>query len=426
MANSPLYRRRPPARQPPTPSSKPPSRSTPQQRYHRTPVGVGTGKPNGRFANLSAGLADHLRGRPLVILASALALLLLITLPLALLLGRNDDSEVRTEVAADDITSSPPDAQEESPLAPSTTTPDDPPTTVAEPEPPPPTTTVTNEPEPEPNPPPPTTTVTNEPEPEPNPPPPTTAAVTTPESPPTTEPDIPEPSPSTTTSNTPDDPPPTTTAAPPAQEPNPEPEPDWNEIARSVVVVWARGCQWGGSGTVVLNGEYILTNAHVVLTEAGRTCTDIQVGFIDTFEDEPSGWISATLVATEWEIWNFVPDLAVLKLSRRVDRPSIPVAAHQLELNEEITVLGFPEFGGQTITSVSGVYAGMDEDNGYDVLKTDADISSGNSGGAAFDSQGHFIGVPTYIRFAESGAGVLGRLISSKDAARFLERNVDD
>lgn len=36
-------------------------------------------------------------------------------------------------------------------------------------------------------------------------------------------------------------------------------DPDWELLARSVVDVWSPGCEWGGSGTIVLDGSYVLT-----------------------------------------------------------------------------------------------------------------------------------------------------------------------
>ncbi len=168
------------------------------------------------------------------------------------------------------------------------------------------------------------------------------------------------------------------------------------------------------------------------MSDSGKVCTDLSVGFIRTAEVRPTTWVDATVVAAEWEGLNdeggfTLPDLALLKLSRRVDRPSIPVTAQQLALNEEIVALGYPGIGGWTITLVRGVYAGIVEIDGHDALKTDAATSFGNSGGAAFDSRGVFIGVPTGGSTAEGGqGGDLGYLIPAETAERFLERHVGD
>ena len=154
----------------------------------------------------------------------------------------------------------------------------------------------------------------------------------------------------------------------------------------------------------------------------------MRVGLIKRIEDEPTEWISATVLAYEGGNLDSdgnatLPDLAILRLSRRIDRPSIPTSAQRLELNEEIVVLGFPGIGGRTITLIRGVFAGIDELNGHNILKTDADISPGNSGGAAFDSRGRFVGVPTFSSVAEDRPSDLGWLIPAEDAASFLQRH---
>jgi S1-C subfamily serine protease len=209
----------------------------------------------------------------------------------------------------------------------------------------------------------------------------------------------------------------------------PPAEPDWGEIAQSVVLVWASGCESAGSGTVVLDGQHVLTNAHVVRTDTGRVCTGLSIGLSDGIEEEPNEWIAATVVAFEGGMTDSsgnatLPDLAVLVLSRATGRRAIPVAEQQLDLNEEIVVLGFPGIGGQTITLVRGVLAGVGESEGHEVLKTDADISPGNSGGAAFDMDGVLVGVPTFSSVAEDRAADLGWLIPAAEAAGFLARHV--
>ena len=223
----------------------------------------------------------------------------------------------------------------------------------------------------------------------------------------------------TAVSNTSALPAPATTAARAVSAALPTREVDWSELALSVVYVEAGECPSfpsdvfsSGSGTVVLGGAFVLTNAHVVLDDNGRPCRDIVVWLTRSFEDEPSDWVLADLAAADR-----VLDLAVLQLSEPVSaHRGIEVAAQHLEPGETIRILGYPDVGGLTMTLTRGVYSGMVEYGRERYIKTDADISEGNSGGAAFDEAGAFIGVPT------AGVEQVGLLIPAGVAEQFLGR----
>ena len=170
-----------------------------------------------------------------------------------------------------------------------------------------------------------------------------------------------------------------------------------------------------GSGTVVRGGAYVLTNAHVVYDDNGAPCRELAVWFTRSFEEEPDDWARAALVAADKRL-----DLAVLQLEAPVsaDR-SVRVAAQQLEPGESIRILGYPGAGGLTMTLTRGSYSGMIDHEGEAYIKTDADISEGNSGGAAFDEAGLFIGVPT------AGIEQVGLLIPAGVAEQFLNRALE-
>ncbi len=228
-----------------------------------------------------------------------------------------------------------------------------------------------------------------------------------------TQPAVVEPEPSPTRS------PPTTTAIPASSTVPASPVVDWAELALSVVYIEAGDCPSfpsdmfsSGSGTVVLDGGHVLTNAHVVLDDEGRNCRDLVVWFTDSFEEAPSDWVRADLVAADRAL-----DLAVLQLSTPVssDR-SITVTAQELEPGEAIRILGYPGVGGLTMTLTRGAYSGMVTHEGETYIKTDADMSEGSSGGAAFDESGILIGIPT------GGIEEVGLLIPTGTAEKFLEQ----
>ena len=222
-----------------------------------------------------------------------------------------------------------------------------------------------------------------------------------------------EPEPSST------QPPPATTAAPATSTIPSSPTVDWAELALSVVYIEAGECPSfppdmfsSGSGTVVLGGGYVLTNAHVVLDGNGTRCRDLVVWLTDSFEQEPFDWVLAELAAVDRAL-----DLAVLRLDEPVSAGrSIEIAAQELEPGEAIRILGYPDVGGLTMTLTTGVYSGMVFYDGETYIKTDADISEGSSGGAAFDEAGAFVGVPT------AGIEEVGHLIPAGAVERFLRQ----
>ena len=218
-------------------------------------------------------------------------------------------------------------------------------------------------------------------------------------------------------------PPPEPSADPPTQleteplaaAPSAQTGADWGELALSIVSVSANDCGWGGSGSIVDDSGHVLTNAHVVQDNYGSQCSDLWVGFTGSFDQEPDEWVPAQLVDADP-----VRDLALLRLIGTPVRGREPVRIdpRQLDPGELVTVLGYPGDGGWRMTLTQGVYSGVITMDDGDYIKTDADLAEGNSGGAAFDSSGAFIGVPT------SGVGEVGLVIPAAAAERFLQRTL--
>ncbi len=214
----------------------------------------------------------------------------------------------------------------------------------------------------------------------------------------------------------------TTRLNPSATEPARESSPA--DLIPSVVFLDSVECERGGSGTIVADGSLVLTNAHVV--HSGYAECEPGVWFIDSdeekvceFDDDGYGSFSRPpdAVGTVVEI-NHGLDLAVLRLldpstrrplnaGARGHRP-LDIWTTKLEFGEPIFVLGWPGAGGCTITVTRGIYSGMELGDEFDFYKTDATVNHGNSGGAAFDAAGHFIGVPTAGTYAELECGDLG------------------
>jgi len=185
---------------------------------------------------------------------------------------------------------------------------------------------------------------------------------------------------------------------------------DWDTLARSVVFIEAASpCEWRGSGTIVLDGSYILTNQHVA---SDGEC-ELSVGLTKSLDSTPQSGYFAEVLVTDSSL-----DLAVLRL---IDASGIPakISGHdpvridysQPPLGTRLATLGYPALGsyraGMTITFTSGTFSGIDYTDG-EFFKTDAQMRGGVSGGAAFNEKGLFIGVPTAGLIDEDSSNPVG------------------
>ena len=176
-----------------------------------------------------------------------------------------------------------------------------------------------------------------------------------------------------------------------------------------------------GSGFVVREDGYIVTNNHVVETAAGANGS-ISVQFDDgTVKD-------ATLVGT-----NPSYDLAVIK----VDANGLPTASigdsEKVAVGDTVVAVGSPLGLSGTVTSgiISAlnrpVTAGGQGETSYiNAIQTDAAINPGNSGGPLVNSAAQVIGVNSAIASlgssAEAGSIGLGFAIPSNTAKRIADQ----
>ena len=151
-----------------------------------------------------------------------------------------------------------------------------------------------------------------------------------------------------------------------------------------------------GSGVVIAEGGYILTNNHVI--EEGSSFQILM----------PSGdKADATLVGADSST-----DLAVLKVTdEKLATDLVPVdlgSSKDLVVGETAIAIGNPggEVLANTVTSgiVSALEREVDGDNttrDIKYIQHDAPINSGNSGGGLFDVSGRLIGINT-LKYAGS------------------------
>lgn len=144
-----------------------------------------------------------------------------------------------------------------------------------------------------------------------------------------------------------------------------------------------------GSGIVISDDGYILTNAHVV---DNMTSYTVQVTTTDPVEGTGvTEKYDAKLVGSDTDT-----DLAVLKIDASGLQTAVLGDSDDLHLGDDIVVIGNP-LGLETSVS-KGIISGLNRqissnERSLSSIQTDAAINSGNSGGAMFDMYGKVVGV---------------------------------
>jgi serine protease Do len=169
-----------------------------------------------------------------------------------------------------------------------------------------------------------------------------------------------------------------------------------------------------GSGVIVSQDGYILTNNHVV---QGADEIKVAVGEEATIYD-------AKVVGTDP-----LTDIAVIK----VQADNLPSAvfgdSSKIEVGDVTIAIGDPFGVGQTVTQ--GIVSAKDRGgigiaNYEDFIQTDASINPGNSGGALVDAEGRLVGLNTAILSRTGGNQGIGFAVPVNLARYVMERIVVD
>ena len=163
-----------------------------------------------------------------------------------------------------------------------------------------------------------------------------------------------------------------------------------------------------GSGVIVSNSGYILTNNHVV-----EGADEIEVVLNDTRKAR------AKVIGTDPDT-----DLAILK----IDLDKLPVIvlgnSDELQVGDPVLAIGNPFGVGQTVTG--GIVSALGRNqlgiNTFEnFIQTDAAINPGNSGGALVDLNGNLMGINTAIYSRSGGSMGIGFAIPVSTAKQVLE-----
>jgi serine protease DegQ len=165
-----------------------------------------------------------------------------------------------------------------------------------------------------------------------------------------------------------------------------------------------------GSGVIVSNDGFILTNHHVV-----EAADQIEVALADGRKAR------AHVIGSDPEM-----DLAVIKIELSGALPAItfghPETAH---VGDMVLAIGNPFGVGQTVTmgiisALKRNHLGLNTFENF--IQTDAAINPGNSGGALVDASGNLIGINSAIYSPNGGSLGIGFAIPASTAKKTMEQ----
>lgn len=194
-----------------------------------------------------------------------------------------------------------------------------------------------------------------------------------------------------------------------------------SEAGPAVVTLWVESSMTSGSGSGVILTEdgYILTNAHVVTLSGATNNPDLSVKLWD-----------GSVLPAELVGYDSVYDLAVIKVEATGLKAISFADSSNLNVGQNVVAIGAPLGLASTVTEgiVSALnrtirvassevseepglqfWTGTGESITIQVIQTDAAINPGNSGGALVNEKGELVGVNVAIATAGSGeAGSIG------------------
>ncbi len=163
-----------------------------------------------------------------------------------------------------------------------------------------------------------------------------------------------------------------------------------------------------GSGIIISEDGYILTNNHIVSSTSESNNAFYEVGkankvTVKLYNDDTE--YEAQIIGTDSQT-----DLAVIKIDKTGLTPAELGDSDSVQVGEFAMAIGNPLGLDNSVTAgiVSAVNREVTDSDGnkYLAIQTDAAINAGNSGGALVNSQGQVIGVNTLKLSGEDVEGV--------------------
>lgn len=178
-----------------------------------------------------------------------------------------------------------------------------------------------------------------------------------------------------------------------------------------------------GSGIIISEDGYIVTNNHVISSEstsAFYAITEATGIKVNLYNDSES--YDATVVGTDP-----YTDLAVLKIEKNGLTPAVLGDSNNVRVGEVVMAVGNPL--GMDYSVTSGIVSALDrevESDGttFTAIQTDAAINSGNSGGALVNTKGEVIGINT-LKFAGDGVEGIGFAIPISSTTSIINQLIE-
>ena len=159
----------------------------------------------------------------------------------------------------------------------------------------------------------------------------------------------------------------------------------------------------GGTGSIIKQDGFVLTNAHVVIEEqTGKPYPRLTIYLKpDRVSGDPKADLSRS---AKGRVLAFSQplDLALLKLDG-LPGP-FPVLelddSDRIEIGDRVVAIGHPEQGGLwtlTTGTISAQFENFNATKGKSVFQTETGLNRGNSGGPLLDTDGRMVGINTAI-----------------------------
>ena len=175
-----------------------------------------------------------------------------------------------------------------------------------------------------------------------------------------------------------------------------------------------------GSGVIIREDGYILTNNHIVNTSSSSNFYEVgKANKVTAYLYNDETPYEATIVGTDEQT-----DLAVLKIDKSGLTAATLGDSDSVKVGEFAMAIGNPLGMQSSVSSgmISAVNRKVTSDNKtYTLIQTDAAINSGNSGGALVNSKGEVIGINT-LKMAGSGIEGMGFAIPINSTKTIYEQ----